>query len=502
MTSPAVRSRTGTSARDETGLAQAWPDRFGAWLDDRLTRTGLSTEFQRDCALALLVFLGSAAVLPVLFTAAGPVEVQGLAPFHVVVVIVVLSAQALMLCLRRVSPALCLWMVALLQVALLAVVPGGGTFRGVAPFVAAYSCGALLPVARAARAVVGVAVLEGAAFAAVAIAPGLTMASQIGIGGPPTAPADVASLVIGQLLSSVVTYVAAAAVGAWVGTRRKYVELLRVRATELIHAQQARTDAAILAERSRMARELHDIAAHHLSGMVVQSAVVERLIDHDPHAAKEAAAWIRRQGRETLHNLRLVVGVLREPGHGEGRAGDQDTPGDTGTPVPGLAVLDRLVASARDLGTPVELVRDGQLRTLPPIADVTFYRVVQEALSNAGEHAPGAPVRIVLRDGESGVSLEVSNGPAARAVAAPPDSHRGFGLIGMGERAQMIGASFHSGPTSSGGWQVSMMLALQRETTRAATLGERDQPDTESMPTSRSLTAGEGGDSSQGGVMG
>ncbi|MBC8091826.1 MAG: hypothetical protein H7Y15_07800, partial [Pseudonocardia sp.] len=240
------------------------------------------------------------------------------------------------------------------------------------------------------------------------------------------------------------------------------------------HAQQARTDAAIRAERSRMARELHDIAAHHLSGMVVQAAVVERLIDRDPPAAKEAAAWVRGQGKETLHNLRLAVGALREPEPGED--GGWDVSGTGGAPVPGLADLDRLVGAARDLGTPVEIVREGRWRELPPIADVTFYRVAQEALSNAREHATGAPVRLALRRGESEVSIEVVNqaGPADRGgVDARPDGRRGFGLIGMGERAHMLGARFDCGPTAAGGWRVAMTLPLDRETPETAELRAR-----------------------------
>ncbi|MFD1531023.1 sensor histidine kinase [Pseudonocardia aurantiaca] len=279
-------------------------------------------------------------------------------------------------------------------------------------------------------------------------------------------PGSVVSLLASQLLSSVLTYVGAAVAGAYVTTRRQYVELVRVRAAEAVESQRARADAAIRLERSRMARELHDIAAHHLSGMVVQTAVVERLIDRDPQAAKEAAAWIRGQGKETLHNLRLVVGALREPGR-DG-AGDADVMGDGGAPVPGLAVLDRLVRTARDLGTPVELVREGEQRSLPPVADVTFYRVTQEALSNAREHAPGAPARVHLRHRASEVRLDVVDEAGPAGPGAPRDVHRGLGLAGMRERAQMIGATFAAGPTPSGGWQVTLALPLDREAPETA----------------------------------
>ena len=449
----------------EGHVAPGWPDRLTAWADDRLTRMGLTSEFQRDCALAALVLLGTTGIFLVLFADPGQTE-NLFEPFHVAAVIIVTSAQALLLCIRRVNPVLCLWVVALLQVALLAVLPSGGAVRGITPFIAAYTCGVVLPVRRAVQAGIGVSVFESAGFAVAHFVPGLTVASQVAADVP---PASAVSLVTGQLLSSLFTYVAAAVAGAYVATRRQYVELVKVRAAEAIASQRARADAAIGLERSRMARELHDIAAHHLSGMVVQTAVVERLIDRDPQAAKEAAAWIRGQGKETLRNLRLVVGALREPG--------TDVLGDAAAPVPGLAVLDRLVRTARELGTPVEFGQEGALQELPPIADVTFYRVTQEALSNARQHAPGAPVRVLLRYAGPEVSLDVVNeagpAPGPEGSDARPDRHRGFGLAGMRERAQMIGATLDAGPTASGGWRVSLTLPLDPETPETTSAGTR-----------------------------
>lgn len=415
-----------------------WPDRITEWADARLTRVGLTGGFRRDCALAVVLCLVTTGLLLVLFADPALTPGLALAPFHVAAAIVVTAAQALVLCIRRVSPVLCLWVVALLQVAMFAVLPAAAAVRGLAPAVAAYGCGALLPGRRAARVVAGVALFESA---------GLVVANVVPVVSP-------VSSVVAQGLSSVLTYAASALVGAYIATRRQFVGLVRVRAAEAVEAQRARADAAIGSERARMARELHDIAAHHLSGMVVQAAVVERLIDRDPQAAKEAAAWVRAQGKETLHNLRLVVGALRGPG--------QSDLEDGGAPVPGLAVLERLVQTARELGTPVALVQDGASTELPPIADITFYRVTQEALANAREHAPGAPARVLLRYGGSEVSLAVEN--EARPAPDRPRTHRGFGLAGMRERAQLIGAEFDAGPTPSGGWRVSLRLPVDRET--------------------------------------
>jgi signal transduction histidine kinase len=422
----------------DADVSHGWPDRFAAWADARLTRVGLTGEFRRDCALAVVLCLVSTGVLLLLFADPAQTPDLVLEPFQMVAAIVVTAVQSLLLCIRRMNPVLCLWVVALLQVALFAALPAGAAVRGLGPAVAAYGCGALLPARRAARVVAVVALVESAGLVVVNIPP-----------GPNAAPS-----VAGQLLSGVLTYAAATLFGAYIATRRRYVGLVRVRAAEEVETQRARAEAAIGLERSRMARELHDIAAHHLSGMVVQTAVVERLIDRDPQAAKEAAAWIRAQGKETLHNLRLVVGALRGPG--------RDDLEDDGAPVPGLAVLDRLVRTAHELGTPVALVQDGERKELPPIADITFYRVIQEALSNAREHAPGAPARVLLRYGESEVSLAVEN--EARPAPERQRTNRGFGLAGMRERAQLIGATFDAGPTPSGGWRVSLTLPLDRET--------------------------------------
>ncbi|MHA6617195.1 sensor histidine kinase [Pseudonocardia sp. DLS-67] len=434
----------------EADPPQGWPDRFAGWADTRLTRVGLTGEFRRDCALAVVLCLVTTVLLLVVLADPAQTADLGMAPFHGTAAIVVTAAQSLVLCIRRVSPVLCLWVVALLQVMMFAMLPAGAAIRGLAPAVAAYGCGALLPGPRAARVVAGVALFESTALVVANVVPTVSPVSAV----------------VAQALSSVLTYTAGALFGAYVATRRQYVGLVRVRAAEAVEAQRARADAAIGSERARMARELHDIAAHHLSGMVVQTAVVERLIDRDPQAAKEAAAWIRAQGKETLHNLRLVVGALRGPGQGDLE--------DGGAPVPGLAVLDRLVQAARELGTPVVLVQDGERKELPPIADITFYRVTQEALSNAREHAPGAPARVVLRYGGSEVSLAVEN--EARPAPDRPRVHRGFGLAGMRERAQLIGAEFDAGPTAAGGWRVSLRLPADRETASPHAGAHRSAP--------------------------
>ncbi|MFG1767276.1 sensor histidine kinase [Micromonospora parva] len=403
--------------------------RLAKWLDGRLSRLGLTGVFPRDCLLAATLTVSTFVLLTVLFRFVAPAEGVSFDPARAWLLIAGCCAQAMLLCLRRVRPLLCLALIVGLQLPITGAALPEATIRGIAPVIVAYTVGSLLPV-RTALLAVGVAVAVESIGAAVVVIPDVLTA-------------------LAYVSASALTYASATFVGGYVATHRRYVELVRVRADEAIREQHTKVQAAIGAERSRMARELHDVAAHHLSGMVVQAAAVERLIDRDPAAAKAGVAWIRSQGKETLDNLRLVVGVLRgRPGH-EG--------GDGAAPVPGLGMLDDLVRTAGNLAGPVEFIREGEHREVPPIADVALYRIAQESLSNARQHAPGAAARVVLRFASRSVSLEVVNGPAApRRVPAARTG--GVGLVGMRERAQLIGATFTAGPTAAGGWSVTATL--------------------------------------------
>jgi len=198
-----------------------------------------------------------------------------------------------------------------------------------------------------------------------------------------------------------------------------------------------------------MARELHDIAAHHLSGMIVQASAADRLIDRDPEAARTAVQWIRAQGKLTLANLRLVVGVLRES------AADQGD--DSGAPVPGLGAIGDLLEATRALGVTIELDERGHPSPLSPVADVTVYRVLQESLSNARQHAPGRPITVRLEHTPNELRLRVEN--AAIGDTVDPAANRGLGLVGMRERAQLIGARFTS-ERSGSVWRVSLDVPI------------------------------------------
>ena len=198
---------------------------------------------------------------------------------------------------------------------------------------------------------------------------------------------------------------------------------------------------ALIDERRRIAGELHDVAAHHLAGIVVQSAAVGRLIDRDPGAAKEAAAQLRTQSKETLDGLRSVVGLLRE----------------NATPVAGLRDLPELISTTRDLGVEVSFIPPFPRPALSPIVDMAVYRVVQQAISNALQHAPGAWLRIEVTQTGDQLETTIVNGPPQRQRESRTG---GVGLKVMRERAVAAGGTLETGPTPEGGWRVRLVVPV------------------------------------------
>ena len=359
-------------------------------------------------------------------------------------------AQALVLAVRRTRPPLCLLLVTGLQVLVTATVASEATVRGVPVVLAFATAGAWLPLGRLLR-------WGGLAVALeVALTPLADRALQVLLPpGPAAGPTDgpgLATWAVGAV-SVVVVYGAAAAVGVTVATRRRNVALLEARAAAVEAGRAADTRRAVEAERLRMARELHDVAAHHLTGLLVQASAAERLVTRDREGAREAILEVRRQGKQALDNLRTVVGVLRD----DGAAGPAPTGADLG-PVPGLAVLPDLVAAARGLGDDVALEVTGAAYPLAPVADVTAYRVAQEALTNARQHAPGQPVEVALAYDAEAVRLTVVT-PVVPGPTTPADDGRtGFGLAGMHERAALVGGTLDAGATADGAWRVHLVL--------------------------------------------
>ncbi|GIG40796.1 sensor histidine kinase [Cellulomonas phragmiteti] len=406
----------------------------GAWWAQRLSRLGVRGPVAQDLLLAAAV-----TVVMLLFAVVTVLSApRDVAPHAAAVpaLLVTVVVQALAIAIRRVHLPTAVGVTVGAQVALVALAPELSV-RSLAAFVVGATLGTTLPAGRALRWAVATAAVEATASAVVVVAHG---------GGTET--------LLQHTVSSPIVWVPAALVGSYLATRRDHLRMVQERAAQLERERDARIRSAVADERARLARELHDVAAHHLSGMVVQAAAVERLVGRDPAAARAGAVWLRDQGRETLDNLRQVVGLLRGDDVTDGRA-----------PVPGLAALPDLVRGARELGDTVELAQvgapdDGDHLTLPPLADVSVYRVAQQALTNARQHAPGAPVQVRVERAPGVVVLDVVNGAPARAVRAARGERGGAGLAVMRERAALVGGTLAAGPTSDGGWQVRLRVPV------------------------------------------
>ncbi len=226
---------------------------------------------------------------------------------------------------------------------------------------------------------------------------------------------------------------------------------------------EARTEAALAAERTAIARELHDIAAHHLSGIALMSSAISQQIDTDPEAAKSSLKDVRTQTRTLLDELRALVALLRQD---EGAAIE----------IESIAAIEPLVVTAKergldvtlsiDAGMPIETVAYG----IGPLGQFAAYRTVQEALANAARHAPNARCAVELRDAGPHLEIVITNG-AGPAVDARSTSS-GFGLQGMTERAALTRSRLTYGPTETQGWRVA--LKVPRESMDAGLTTAKD----------------------------
>ncbi|QYC41010.1 Sensor histidine kinase LiaS [Nonomuraea coxensis DSM 45129] len=220
----------------------------------------------------------------------------------------------------------------------------------------------------------------------------------------------------------------------------------RLEAQEELTAEE-RAHRTLLQERSRIARELHDVVAHHMSVISIQAQVAPHLVHDPPDELRENLAGIRGNAVEALTELRRILGVLRTEdtaGHAPGQA-----------PQPTLDRLGELLANVRGAGVTLTVEIAGERRPLAPGVELSAFRIVQEALSNAMRHAPGAAVTLRLGYRPDALTIRVVN--AAPAKPAPP-SDGGHGLPGMRERAAMLGGDLAAGPTPDGGYEVSAYL--------------------------------------------
>ncbi|MGR6319335.1 histidine kinase [Micromonospora soli] len=248
-------------------------------------------------------------------------------------------------------------------------------------------------------------------------------------------------------------------VGLNVRTRRLYVLTLEERAATLEREREAEARAAVAEERTRIARELHDVVAHSMAVMIVQADGVRFTIDRDPATAREAAKVVADTGRQALEEMRRLVGVLREPSRPEPVA----APGAAAEPAhrrPAVVELPDLLDRFRAAGLEITYATTGEPPALPPGLELTVYRVVQESLTNTLKHAGvGASVALDLAWSPDAVVVRaVDDGRGRPAVRpAPPGGH---GLVGMRERVGVYDGTLTAGPALAGGWRVEARLPL------------------------------------------
>jgi signal transduction histidine kinase len=254
-------------------------------------------------------------------------------------------------------------------------------------------------------------------------------------------------------ITNALVIAAAWLLGHFVGVRRAYTARLEQTAElERTRAEQARQ--AVAEERLRLARELHDVVAHSISVIAVQSGVGAHVASTQPEEAAKALAAIEATSRAALTELRRLLGVLRQ----------EDEPQGDLAPVPGLADLDGLLAEVAKAGLAVRLQVEGRPAQLPAGVDLSAYRIVQEALTNVVKHAGSARAQVAIRYRDHEVLVEVTDD--GRGAAAPTGEGRarvGHGLIGMRERVAVFGGDLEVGPRPGGGFRVAARLPLAAE---------------------------------------
>ena len=243
----------------------------------------------------------------------------------------------------------------------------------------------------------------------------------------------------------------------WIGRslrlRRAYLDELEARARRLERAREADSRAARAEERSRIARELHDVVAHHVSVMTVQAGAARRILHRDPEAVQDALSTIEQMGRTALGEMRRLVGVLRteaEPARSEL------------SPQPGVHDVSGLVDQLRETGLQVQLWIEGESRSLSPGVDLAAFRLVQEALTNTLKHAgPQARAWVRIQYADRQLEIEVEDDGRGLVAGLGRPGGNGHGLVGMRERVALYGGDLRIGPRSGGGFEVRARFPLE-----------------------------------------
>ena len=260
-----------------------------------------------------------------------------------------------------------------------------------------------------------------------------------------------------QTVSVLAFLIAAIAAGVLIRNRERIFVDTERRAAAAEADRLAAAERAIVRERSRIAREMHDVVAHAMSVIAVQAAAGREIVHANPDKAAEVFARIETVGRESLTELRRMLGVLRETGDDEASL----------APQPGIADIAAAVAQSSATGVATELVIDGRQQPLAPGIELAAYRIVQEALTNVRKHA-GASASATVRISYEPHDLVVEVSDDGRgAVTSLAGVGTGNGLIGMRERVEIYGGQFTSGPRRGGGYAVRATLPIVSSDARA-----------------------------------
>ncbi|MFJ3338496.1 sensor histidine kinase [Streptomyces sp. NPDC086766] len=241
-----------------------------------------------------------------------------------------------------------------------------------------------------------------------------------------------------------------AAIGDGLRSRRAYVAAVEERAEHAERTREQEAQQRVAAERVRIARELHDIVAHHIALINAQAGVAAHLAKQQPEQVLTALEDIRETSRSALDELRVTVGLLRQ-------SGDPVAPRN---PMPGLADIPVLLASFERAGLGVSHTRHGTAAPLAPAVDLAAYRIVQEALTNVRKHAGADHARLILHHHPERLTITVED-DGGTAGQSPPPAGTGHGLVGMRERVATVGGRLHAGPRPEGGFSVTADLPLR-----------------------------------------
>ncbi len=269
----------------------------------------------------------------------------------------------------------------------------------------------------------------------------------------------------GDLAVAVVIFTAVWVWGDSRRMRRLQLAVVEERATRAERERDEQARVAVREERSRIAREMHDIVAHSVSVMVVQAGVARRMAGRDPVTAADAAGQVEATGRAALHEMRRVLGVLRAD-EGSGAADVEAPP--VRAPQPGLAEVTTVVTKCHEAGLDVRVRTDGEVRPLPVGIELTAYRIIQEALTNTMKHAGPATAEVLVAYHDDALTVAVTDDGRGLGFDGGGAGH---GLLGMQERVAVYGGDLAAGPHPGGGFRVRVRLPLDDAAVAAGPVG-------------------------------